>query len=434
MARAGSRKVIVLIVSGAVLAGAFPSFANPINLLPNTTNFFRDTRSLNDVGVGNGDFFQYGADIQGGSNGTTLSATYPPTGFTDPATPCVPLAVNGNFCANITAFSSARIASPWTLQFKNGADTLNVTGPSLAGTADPVPFPVSVTITGSGVNPTISWTIPGGFAPDGFQVQIFDKSITLANGQNDITHSVAINPSSTSYTIPTILSSGGRLIADGQHQYAINFQVVETRGHVAFTNSNAQILRRSNSFFDFQPLPGGAPANVFLPTVSPAPDPSTGFGPTYNFHVTGIVPGGKIFIDPFVAVGYDYAIGVGDPNFASVLLPALQGDPFLLSFLGEPGGQPVSLLGGTEFFFPAGGVDHFSVRGIHPSLGLDPGNVIAFITGLTFAGSGDFTGSMTPVITFVAAAGVPEPSTLLLLLSGGLGLLGSVALSGRRHS
>jgi len=33
--------------------------------------------------------------------------------------------------------------------------------------------------------------------------------------------------------------------------------------------------------------------------------------------VTGIVPGGKIFIDPFMAIGYDYATGLGDPNFAS---------------------------------------------------------------------------------------------------------------------
>jgi hypothetical protein len=42
--------------------------------------------------------------------------------------------------------------------------------------------------------------------------------------------------------------------------------------------------------------------------------------------------GQAIFIDPLVAVGYKYAIGAGDPEFASVLLPAVQNN-FILAFL-----------------------------------------------------------------------------------------------------
>ncbi|MCC6473986.1 MAG: PEP-CTERM sorting domain-containing protein [Burkholderiales bacterium] len=73
-----------------------------------------------------------------------------------------------------------------------------------------------------------------------------------------------------------------------------------------------------------------------------------------------------------------------------------------------------------EFFFPAGGVSAFSVRGIETSAGLDPDNVTAFITGLTFVGAGQFTGTMTPITEFVAEA-VPLPGTVALF---GLGLAG----------
>ena len=55
---------------------------------------------------------------------------------------------------------------------------------------------------------------------------------------------------------------------------------------------------------------------------------------------------------------------------------------------------------------------------------LDPGNVTAFLTGLTFVGDGDFTGTMTPLTEDVAAT--PEPATLLLFGTtlAGLGLGG----------
>jgi hypothetical protein len=63
---------------------------------------------------------------------------------------------------------------------------------------------------------------------------------------------------------------------------------------------------------------------VFLPTVGPDPDPTDEFGAafTYNFDVEEGVP---CFIDPFVAIGYDYAIGAEDTvKFATVTLPELE--------------------------------------------------------------------------------------------------------------
>lgn len=81
-------------------------------------------------------------------------------------------------------------------------------GPSLLGTETAVPFPVNVTISGSGLTPTISWTVPNNFVADAVRINIFDRGVILANGQADNTHSVQVDPNAGSYTIPAVLSSG----------------------------------------------------------------------------------------------------------------------------------------------------------------------------------------------------------------------------------
>ena len=37
---------------------------SPLTVVPNTVNMFRDTRAANDVGIGQGESFQYGADLR----------------------------------------------------------------------------------------------------------------------------------------------------------------------------------------------------------------------------------------------------------------------------------------------------------------------------------------------------------------------------------
>lgn len=393
------------VLAAAVFPMALASLpaAADLSLVPGTINMFRDNRGANDVGVGAGDILQYGADIAGGSAGATLRAVAA-TGFVDPAQTCNPLSVNVNFCANGTAYNATRL-DPWTFTFTRGADTLTTLGPSVTGAAGaPIAFPTSVTLSGTGLTPTISWVVQPGFTPDGFRVQIFDKGrIVPGTSQADIIYSTSIAAGSTSFTLP----AGIGLSSTGN--YAINFQIIETRAHVPFTtNSNSQILSRSNSYFDFSPLTGSVPHDIALPTID-----ASG---VYNFHVGGVGPGHITFIDPLVAVGYHYLTGAGNPNFQSVLLPDVGDGLYALTFVDGLGSHTVSLAHDLQYFFGAGGVSDFTVSGIETSAGLDPSNPTAFITGLTFAAIGDFTGTMTPLTALVVA--VPEPEIYALLLAG----------------
>ena len=141
---------------------------SPLAVVPNTINMFRDTRAANSAGIGGGDVLQYGADLQGGSAGASLSGVYPPTGFTDPAAVCTPLAVSANFCSNSTAFNVNRLAVPWSFQFVRGAEQVIVSGPDLTvndgAILNPVPFPSSFTITPgpTPLTPTLHWILPEG--------------------------------------------------------------------------------------------------------------------------------------------------------------------------------------------------------------------------------------------------------------------------------
>jgi hypothetical protein len=374
-----------------VLLCAWQAHAVPIDL--EWVNVFRDTRSVNDVGLGDGDRINFTTNIRGGPPaGTTISATYPPTGFmvppaTQPKIPCSPSTAAPTQCGFSISFNPNRLGS-WKVRLENLPDFKEVDTLTLAGAEDPVPFAKSVTISGRGLTPTIAWEIPGNFVPDGIRVNIRDKNRRLPNGGADNIHSDNIDPGVNSYQIPAMLSTGLPLEMGGD--YTIEVQLIETRGHVSL-NSNLDILRRSNSFFAFSPLSDSDPPNekIFLPTAADG---------IFHFSVGNVGPDFVTFIDPPVAVGYDYATGPGDPNFKSMILPEAGDNIFdLYLWNGSEFNYHVSVASGFNYIFPPG-VDRFRVLGIEASAGLDPNNVTAFITGLTFVSSGQFTGTMTPIV------------------------------------
>ena len=130
-----------------------------------------------------------------------------------------------------------------------------------------------------------------------------------------------------------------------------------------------------------------------------------------------VTPSTTIYVDPAVAIGYDYAI-MGGINIASVTLPSVSGSNYdLCLWNGASFVCGTSLSAGVPYHFGGNGVDRFRILGINPNAALDPTNPQAFVTGLTFTGSGAVDLTMTPITN-----AVPEPSTWLLLVSGLAGI------------
>jgi hypothetical protein len=379
-------------IPAAALAACIASAAwhSAVAQAPDVTrlNLFRDFRGINDVGLAASDVLQYGGDVTGGSANVTIQGIFTSNqaggSFTTGITPCGSFTVNPNFCARTSGFSVPRLDGTWQAKFTNANGSSTYTLPSAAVIPlDPVPFATDVTIAtdAQGV-PTLCWVIPPAAVVNEIRVNVYDKSSFNAQGVADIIQSANLAAAQTCFTPTVTLNVAGN--------YTLNLQLIRTRdgGPIQAGTGNANILSRSSSFFSFTRPANNPSAPVYLPQVSANGE--------FNFEVTNVPANTTIDIDPPVAVGYDYTTGPGDPNFRTVTLPNVGGGQFIVTYVANGQQFSIPLSAGTPHDFPTGGVPAFSVTGIDPAAGIDPGNAGAFVTKIGLVSQGPFKGRMVP--------------------------------------
>ncbi len=156
---------------------------------------------------------------------------------------------------------------------------------------------------------------------------------------------------------------------------------------------------------DLTELPQGTtPHNPVLP--NPEATPAEGFEFTFEAGANDFT-----FVDPEVAVGYDYEV-LEEANFLAVLLPEGIGDnSYDLLIFDEATGEfvdtDIDLEGGVAYTFEDGGLGLFRILGIEVDENLDPDDPEAFVTGLKFMTDGAVKVSQTSVTQTV----VPVPAS-----------------------
>ena len=415
----GGAAVNLFVIFGAATPSRALDGTDPVDV--SGTFNFSDWVGVNPVGngapIGSTGFYGGGIYDQIGANSVTPSVGTTVTAAQGTYTYNVPF-IGGPTAASPDEFSrllplNTSLTGPWTLTAQNPGLTSGVKDTPSLTVLTPPALATGVTLSGSEIAPKVTWSDPSGTSATAQTVYVFDLSPGSPN--EAIFKGPNLNPGVKTYTIPFNLNAGS--------SYSISVQSDINTGGLTGT-----LEARSRSFSAaFVATTGTFATPIVLPTVSSTL--SVYGGPIFEFN-TPVTAGAPISIDPQAATGFIYEIGAGDPNFASVELPAVQnpGPYDLYLWNGSHFVFDTTLGPDTVFDFGAGGVSEFEILGIASSVGLDPNSATDFVSTLTFEGSGTFTGSMTPVIS------VPEPSTWAMLLLGfaGLGFVGYRTERGRR--
>jgi hypothetical protein len=322
-------------------------------------------------------------------------------------------------CVATATNNPANLQGPWTITFSNStaSPTSIAQTISLNPGSGEIPFVNSVTLSGTTAAPTFSWSPPLGVPVNGYRINIYQNNLETFDPSGQVVDtglvaSTNLAPGKTSYTVQASDFKIPGFGLQNNTQYTIQIDALQTRNGSITNLNNSNVSAISRAFSNFEiPSSGTLPYPLNLPTTT-----VTGSQVIFGFNLT-VAPGVTYFIDPAIATGYIYQIGAGNPDFASVELPDI-GNPTpydLYLWNGTAFVFDTTLAANTVSDFATGGVSELEILGIDPSLGLNPSDATAFITGLTFEDAGNFTGTMTPVTTEVGA--VPEPGSLTILAS-----------------
>lgn len=397
----------------ALLCGASLASAAPVTI--NTPYINLENRGINSIGFTSGQFMRIGANsvTPNGSAGTIGVGTHAlPDGSTATRNiSFIPSPLNPNFFQRLFLDAPA-LRGDWRLTFTNGADSA-FRDVNISSAATQTGFVNSITLSGNSLTPTFTWSPPKDTTVNAYRVNIYDKSL-ITPGNSGQVMNLDLPAGTTSYTVsPADFRLPGYEFNTGKN-YAIEISAIQTKDNTGNSN-NSNVQAISRTYADFTPNDSGLVVN--LPVVLE--------NGAFKFDIS-VQPGVIYYIDPEVAIGYDYETGIGDPNFASLDLPEGIGDGLFDIFGFNAAGDAVLLAddwaGLNVFTFASGGVSKFRVMGIETSAGLDPLNTTAFITGVSFTDAGRFTGTQTPI---TVTLDVPEPPALALvgIALAGLGFM-----------
>lgn len=214
-------------------------------------------------------------------------------------------------------------------------------------------------------------------------------------------------PSPVVYLNEIFTTPDGDYEFNGVTQYGTHPHSLNDRGQVVFT---ARIYRPASggagggtAVLRADPRPGVSPGNPILPGPGDAlPGGGWRFRDCNIWFFDSNPRRTPCYVDPPVAVGYEYTMTGGTARFETVLIPAPlpNGDR---EFQVEFEGTVAPLRAGQQYNFTdtvPGGVTQFRITEISTAEALDPADTRAFVTGLTFAGerSEDFEFTMVPIV------------------------------------